>query len=90
MVLLVVYDCPPPAVYAAFQDCDERPFAWSWLMQPPAGEAVSLSWSAASASDRSEVGRLPPGLDILRFHLRRDPVLERVCGGRRWLWSRHV
>jgi hypothetical protein len=88
-VLLVVYDCPLPGVYSAFEDCDEQPFAWAWLMQPPADEAVSLAWSDAGECN-STVERLPAGLDVLRFHLRKDPRLERICDGRRWLWTRHV
>ena len=88
-VLLVVYDCPLPPVYAAFQDCDEQPFAWAWLMQPPAGEAVSLTWADAGEYN-STVERLPAGLDVLRFYLRKDRLLERVCDGRKWIWTRHV
>jgi hypothetical protein len=87
-VLLVAYDCPLPPVYAGFQDCDEQPYAWAWLMQPPGDEAVSLAWSRAGEYN-STVDRLPPGLDVLRFYLRKDPLLERVCDGRRWIWTRH-
>ncbi len=89
-VLLVVYDCPLPAVYAAFQDCHEQPYAWAWLMQMPADEAVSLAWSGAVENGSPNVERLTPGLDILRFHLRKDRALERVCDGRKWIWTRHV
>src|SRR5262249_60279109 len=46
-VLLVVYDCPLPTPYRVFHDCDEQPYAWAWLMQPPADEVVSLTWSDA-------------------------------------------
>ena len=87
-VLLVVYDRPLPALYAAYQDCHEQPFAWAWLMQPPAGDVVSLSWSAVDDNQASNVERLSPGLAILRYYLRQDCSLERVCQPRRWLWSR--
>jgi Beta-ketoacyl synthase, N-terminal domain len=89
-VLLVAYDCPLPIPYYAFQDCDEQPFAWAWLMRPPADEVVSLTWSDALQHSASSFERLPAGLEILRFYLRKDPALERICNTRRWLWSRHV
>jgi Beta-ketoacyl synthase, N-terminal domain len=89
-VLLVVYDCPLPTPYRAFQDCDEQPYAWAWLMQSPADEVVSLAWSDALEHRPPSLEVLPAGLEILRFHLRKDPTLERICDTRRWLWSRHV
>jgi hypothetical protein len=89
-VLLVAYDCPLPTPYSAFQDCDEQPFAWAWLMRPPADEVVSLTWSDALQHSPPSFERLPAGLEVLRFYLRKDPALERICDTRRWLWSRHV
>ena len=89
-VLLVVYDCPLPTPYHVFQDCDEQPFAWAWLMRPPADEMVSLTWSDALEDSPPRSERLPAGLEVLRFYLRKDPALERICDTRRWLWSRHV
>jgi hypothetical protein len=89
-VLLVAYDCPLPTPYSAFQDCDEQPFAWAWLMRPPADEVVSLTWSDALQHSAPTFERLPAGLEVLRFYLRKDPALERICDTRRWLWSRHV
>ncbi len=89
-VLLVAYDCPLPTPYSAFQDCGEQPFAWAWLMRPPADEVISLTWSDASEHRAASFERLPAGLEVLRFYLCRDPALERICNSRRWLWSRHV
>ena len=89
-VLLVVYDCPLPAVYAEFQDCHEQPFAWAWLLRPPAEEFCALNWRASPELGSREMVALPGGLDILRFYLRRDAALERTCGRRRWLWTHHV
>ena len=86
-VLLVVYDRPLPALYAAYQDCHEQPFAWAWLMQPPAGDVVSLSWSKAEGHETMSTERYSPGLEILRFYLRRDRSLDRICQRRRWCWS---
>src|ERR671912_252743 len=89
-VLLVVYDCPLPALYSEFEDCDEQPYAWAWLMEPAAEEALSLRWEAGSDVCRFQGKRSPGGLDVLRFYLRKESALERVCNKRRWLWSRHV
>jgi hypothetical protein len=86
-VLLVVYDRPLPALYAAYQDCHEQPFAWAWLMRPPAGDVVSLSWSKAERHETLSTERYSPGLEILCFYLRRDRSLERICQPRRWRWS---
>jgi len=86
-VLLVVYDRPLPALYTAYQDCHEQPFAWAWLMQQPAGDVVSLSWSKAEGHETMSTERYSPGLEILRFYLRRYRSLDRVCQRRRWCWS---
>lgn len=86
-VLLVVYDRPLPALYAAFQDCHEQPFAWAWLMQPPGSDVVSLSWSKEEGHEAMSSERYSPGLEILRFYLRRDRSLDRICQRRRWRWS---
>jgi hypothetical protein len=89
-VLLVVYDCPLPPVYAAFQDRSEQPFAWAWLMRSPIDDVFSLSWSPVSETDSPGSERLPAGLEIFRFYLRKDSSLKRNCDRREWLWSRKV
>jgi hypothetical protein len=89
-VLLVAYDCPLPEVYSSFQDCQEQPYAWAWLMQAPVEDRLSLAWSASAECPQRTVERPPPGLDILRFYLRRETTLERISDGRRWIWTRHV
>ncbi|MGZ3241065.1 MAG: beta-ketoacyl synthase chain length factor [Burkholderiaceae bacterium] len=89
-VLLVVYDCPLPAIYTDFTDEDEQPHAWAWLMQAPSENAVSLKWSAASNSSSEKKKQLPAGLEVLRFHLRQDKELNRICNGKQWNWTRHV
>ncbi|HEU4340789.1 MAG TPA: beta-ketoacyl synthase chain length factor [Candidatus Binatia bacterium] len=87
-VLLVAYDCPLPQLYSEFKDCHEQPYAWACLMEPPGREVVSLTWSVASERSIPAAG-LPPGLEFLRFHLRKDRALERIADGRRWFWSRN-
>ena len=89
-VLLVVYDCPLPALYSEFEDCDEQPYAWAWLMEPAAEGALSLRWEAGSDECPSRCKGTPAGLEVLRFYFRKDLALERTCNKRRWLWSRHV
>jgi hypothetical protein len=89
-VLLVVYDCPLPKIYAAFQDCHEQPYAWAWLMRPPADELYSLSWRGTEDIPSHQQDGLSAGLEVLRFHLRKDAALERTCDRRRWLWTRHA
>jgi hypothetical protein len=88
-VLLVVYDCPLPEVYAGFQDCVEQPYAWAWLMQSAGAESYSLCWSAGDDIRRPNDERLPAGLEILRFYLRGDAALERTGDKRRWQWEHH-
>lgn len=88
-VLLVAYDCPLPEVYSSFQDCQEQPYAWAWLMKAPSKDHYALAWAAAEPAPYN-IERLPPGLDILRFYLRKEATLERISDGRRWLWTRHA
>ncbi|HKY09480.1 MAG TPA: beta-ketoacyl synthase chain length factor [Candidatus Binatia bacterium] len=89
-VLLVVYDCPLPQVYAGFQDCVEQPYAWAWLMKPASDNFYSLRWAAAENIAQPNGNGLPAGLEILRFQLRGDSSLERLCDKRRWQWMHHA
>ena len=89
-VLLVAYDTVLPSLYSSFQDCDEQPHAWAWLMQAPASDVLSLHWSAADSADSPAAGSRPAGLEVLRFHLRKDSELTRTCENRRWHWSRNA
>ena len=89
-VLLVVYDCPLPKVYAVFQDCVEQPYAWAWLMKSAGDDFYSLCWSTNENTLSSNGELLPAGLEILRFYLRGDAVLERRCDRRRWQWMHHA
>src|SRR5262249_1059890 len=89
-VLLVAYDCPLPEVYSSFRDCQEQPYAWAWLMKPPSGNRLSLSWTAASEPTPPTIERLSPGLDIFRFYLRKESTLLRISDGHQWHWSRYA
>lgn len=88
-VLLVSYDDRLPPVFAPFQDCEEQPHAWAWLMVPVAADAIRLSWMAGEAAG-APAQSMPSSLEVLRFQLQRAPLLERVAGRRRWRWSRHA
>lgn len=89
-VLLVVYDCPLPSVYDSFRHSDEQPFAWAWLIEPPQRDVISLAWSARTGAEPTQEDSLPGGLQILRFYLRKDGGLERMCGRQRWQWVRNA
>jgi hypothetical protein len=96
-VLLVAVDCPLPGVFAGFEDCVEQPHAFAWLLEPARADAsdsaaVTLSWQVAAdapPSDGPPAGRMPGGLDVLRFHLAGEPQLVRRAGRHTWCWSRH-
>jgi hypothetical protein len=90
MVLLVAYDFPLPEMFAAFDDCNEQPYAWAWLMVPAADDAISLSWSAGGVGEDAGAAELalPGGLDVLRFQVGGARRMERSAERRRWCWSR--
>ena len=89
-VLLVAYEDRLPAVFSSFADCDEQAYAWACLMVPAQGETIHLSWSAARDEKEGIKTSMPPGLEILQFHLRGDALLERIAGQQRWCWTRHA
>ena len=86
-VLLVAYDATPPSIFSDFQEVDEQPYAWAWLIERPTTDIISLSWSAAE-SDTTEQSE-SAGLQILRFFLTKKPPLHRCVNGRHWQWTHH-
>jgi hypothetical protein len=89
MVLLVAYDNRLPQVFAQFEDCDEQPHAWAWLMVPADVDPIYLSWSSAAEQKISVKAEMSPDLEVLRFQLRDARILERVTTDRRcWRWAR--
>jgi len=84
-VLLVACDAPLPDLFAAFEDCDEQPWAFAWLMTAADAKPLRLSWQGAQAG---ETASTPGGLDVLRFQLGATPALVRDTGAMRWTWSR--
>jgi hypothetical protein len=85
MVLLVACDCPLPELFTPFEDCEEQPHAWAWLMTTAGPGAIALNWSA-SAEPPS--GAMPGGLAVASFHLTGARRMERCDGRLRWQWSR--
>lgn len=90
MVLLVVYDCALPQVLAHFEDCDEQPHAWAWLMTAPGADAIGLACSGADDDGEGNAApsAQPGGLDVLRFQLSGAARLVRQAGPQRWTWTR--
>ncbi len=86
MVLLVVYECPLPAPLAHFEDCDEQPFAWAWLMTAADQDVLSLELAPAPSAPDAKAA--PPALDVLRFQLSGAPRHESVTGKQGWTWAR--
>lgn len=84
-VLLVACDMPLPSPFERFEDCDEQPFAFAWLITAADEQAVRLSWRGHDGQDAS---RVPGGLDVLRFQLGEASLLVRDAAGKRWTWSR--
>lgn len=89
LVLLVAYDCPLPDPLAHFEDCDEQPFAWAWLMTAAEQDVISLSLEASGA-DPSTPGAdaMPAALEVLRFQLSGAARHAHNAGAQRWTWSR--
>lgn len=85
-VLLVACDAPLPQLFAAFEDCDEQPWAFAWLMTAAGANPLRLSWQGGAEMDAAT--RTPGGLDVLRFQLGATPALVRDTGAMRWTWSR--
>lgn len=88
MVLLVASDCQLPELFLPFQECEEQPHAWAWLMTAAAADdsdAIALRWSA---SDEAPSSGMPGGLAVAAFHLGGASRMERCDGRMRWSWSR--
>ncbi|MBY0572710.1 MAG: beta-ketoacyl synthase chain length factor [Undibacterium sp.] len=95
-VLLVVAEQKLPPLFQRFEDSDEQPYAFAWLIKAAnSSDSLCLHWEAlepgaSPITDDSENKLLPAGLAILRFQLGRQRYLTRHCATRRWTWSRHV
>lgn len=87
-VMVVSYDEPLPDAYAGYRDEAEAPYAWAWLITPPAGQTYSLSWGGSSAAGKGDTESF--GLGMMRCML--SNASEQTLSGpdRTWHWSRHA
>lgn len=84
-VLLVSYDLPMPEPYAAFRDEPEAAYAWAWRLVPARAGIPVLTLHPGIGAPPPAVGKLPHGLDVLRFFLSGDDAgLVAPVSGRRW------
>jgi hypothetical protein len=88
-VLLVVADCPLPAVYDRYADVMRATYAWGCLIQPARGDAYSLRWTAARASEDRGL-RMPAALSTLRFMLGGLREYRNDARDLQWDWSRNA
>jgi hypothetical protein len=96
-VLLVNYDTCLPSLFSSFEDCKEQPYAWAWLMVPASRndnnhvtrDDIQLSWQRADSTEVvDKKNDMPPGLQVLQFYLRGDPLLVHRTEQQQWCWSR--
>jgi hypothetical protein len=84
-VLLVTADCPLPELFTPFEECQEQPYAWAWLMTAADGAALTLEWSACSDAASAD---MPGGLQVAAFQQSGTRQMARCDGRLRWRWSR--
>lgn len=92
-VLLVMCDCPLPAVFSHFEDCQEQPHAFAWLLAAAdlaAPATMTLNWRPCREDPAPAPAAAPASLDALRFYLSGAAVFEQVTERRRWHWTRHA
>jgi len=84
-VLLVACDCPLPELFTPFEEYEEQPHAWAWLLAPAGDNAVRLEWEACAEAPSA---KMPGSLEVAAFHASGAHRLERCDGRLRWTWSR--
>lgn len=85
MVLLVACDCPLPELFAPFEEYDEQPHAWAWLIAPAGEEAFRLDWEPCAEAPAANT---PGSLEVAAFYAGGARRMERCDGRLRWIWSR--
>ncbi len=84
-VLLVACDCALPELFTPFEEYEEQPHAWAWLLAPAGDNAVRLEWQACAEAPSAN---MPGSLEVAAFHASGAHRLERCDGRLRWTWSR--
>ena len=85
MVLLVACDCPLPELFTPFEEYDEQPHAWAWLVTPAGDDALRLEWEPCA---EAPAAGMPGSLEVGAFYASGARKLERCDGRLRWTWSR--
>ena len=91
-VVLVCYDAPLPGDWSAFADEPQASWAWAWRLRKPQPQDKPITVSTARAPSMppgTPPPALPFGLDVLRFALSGDALMERSCDGTTWTWGRN-
>ena len=85
LVLLVACDCPLPELFTPFEEYEEQPHAWAWLLAPAGDNAIRLEWEPSA---EAPAATMPGSLEVAAFYASGAPRLERCDGRLRWIWSR--
>ncbi len=88
-VLVVCYDAPLPGDYAGFADEPAALYAWAWRVGAPRPGQPRYTLDCRPAASAPASPALPLSLDVLRFFLSGDAVLQQAADGRAWTWCRH-
>lgn len=87
-VLLVVFDEPPPALFARDMDEPAVPFAWALRMVRGASAGFRLEPIAPQGADEAGLsGILPHGLDVLGFLLAPRAAWTVAADDAAWRWT---
>jgi hypothetical protein len=101
-VLLVSFDNCLPPLFSSYEDCEEQPHAWAWLMVPAetvpgknkaSQDVIQLSWASAESTAsvaKADQRTMPASLSVLKFYLNGEQLLERNIERRQWCWSRNA
>ena len=88
-VLVVCYDAPLPAAYAAFADGPAAPWAWAWRVAAGGAGACRMRLRCTDAGgDADTPADLPVGLELQLALLSGRGTGSRCIDGRRWSWCR--
>lgn len=87
-VLVIAYDCPPPALFNTFQASTEQAYAWAWRVTAPTQTSISLTLTPND--EFYENSTETAGLAIWRFFLNNTLPLDRYSNGQHWHWRHHA
>jgi hypothetical protein len=88
-VMLVHYEAPLAAPYAAFEDEPGCLYSWCWRIGAPRAGEPWYTLTLADEPAEVTAARLPHGLDVLRFMLSGEAGLRHRGERATWQWRRH-